>query len=74
MIKFLLAQSSAKQEKSFPIESRVQGMRSSHTRDATISSRDKPQEAGDGFQQADKKNGLSMAITGTIKRFQFRDG
>ena len=54
MVKFLLAQSIAKQENSFPIESRVQGNEVKPQQGcANFQHRDKPQEASDGFQQAE---------------------
>ena len=63
MVKFLLAQSIAKQENSFPIESRVQGNEVKPQQGcANFQHRDKPQEASDGFQQAENKNGLSMEM------------
>ena len=54
MVKFLLAQSIAKQENSFPIESRVHGNEVKPQQGcANFQHRDKPQEASDGFQQAE---------------------
>ena len=63
VVKFLLAQSIAKQDKSFPIEYRVQGnvVKPQQGCD-NFQHRDKPQDAGDGLQQADKKNSLSMEM------------